>query len=399
MMLRLVLAFLLALAPAMAVAQGAPPAGASPAIAAQIAVTAGFAALDERSRCEGEGAKMLFLGVHNQGTAPLVVREVRLLAPTDLVLCDPAGAAGTRVDGGRRHVIPLRVAPAAVPRQGVTPLILQVVLADGAGRADTLLASQNVEIRIPGLSDALKLLGVPTLLLLPGVLTLTALFLVFTPSGTNRLAPPGPGFWMIAIPISFALSQAYAGAMSWAGFPRDLSERFGLWDIGVIWVASMVLGLAIGSVFQAVKTRRDNADAAAVAARTLTANDTPLVLFERLRLLRGFETAPQWYRLGDREGFLIRPKGGQARWLVPEAVARTAKPADVDRARWDEALAGLDRLARTAAPLTELVRFLRERHEAGLELVAWPGGVEPLELDPDHKPEARTGDHYYVASL
>lgn len=402
MIARLALALLLALVPAMAAARVAPAPGGTSAIAAQIAVTASFAALDERSRCRGGAEKMLFLSIHNQGALPIVVREVRLLAPTDLALCDPHRAAGTRVEGGRRHIIPLRVAPEGVPRQGVTPLILQVVLAaniDGAVRTDTLIASQNVEIRIPGLSDALKLLGVPTLLLLPGVLTLTALFLVFTPAGTNRIAPPGPGFWVIAIPISFLFSQGYAWVMSLIGFPRDLSERFGLWDIGVIWVVSMAIGGLLGWAFQAAKVRRDNADAEAVAKRTLTATDEPLALFERLLLRRGFETPPQWYTLGDRSGFLIRSGAGQARWLVPQAVARKARPATVDETRWDDALSGLDRLIKKEAKLTELVQFLRKRYEAGLDLVTWPSGVAPLELDQNDEPEAPTGDHYYVAGL
>ncbi|HKR25654.1 MAG TPA: hypothetical protein VJS15_10370 [Allosphingosinicella sp.] len=404
MIARLLVALLLALVPAtaMAAVRGAPAPAGPPAIAAQIAVTAGFAALDGRSRCEGDGAKMLFLSVHNQGAAPLTVRSVELLAPSDLMLCRPEGAAGTRVEGGSRRVIPLRVAADAVPRQGATPLILQVTLAaDMAGRerVDTLLASQNVEIRIPGLSDALKLLGVPTLLLLPGVLTLTALFLIFTPAGTNKLAPPGPGFWMVAIPISLALSQAYAWIMSAAGFPRDLSERFGLWDIGLIWVVSMILGGLAGWALRAAKARRDEAGAAAVKARTLTASDEPLVLFERLRRLpQDFERPPEWYTLDTRGGFLVNPGGGQPRWLVPQAIPRTAKPANVEKARWDAALAALDALTKAEAKLKDLVDFLRRQHDSGLDLVAWPGEERPRELDATDKP-VDPKSKYYVARL
>jgi hypothetical protein len=406
--LALALALFLALVPAAAVARGAagPPAQA-PTIAAQIAVTAGFSALDGRSECSdpSSDAKMLFLTIHNQGNAPLSIRDIRLLAPGDLKLCPREGGAAIRVEAGRRHVVPLRVAVNGVPRQGATTLILEVALAadiGGAERVDTLLATQNVEIRIPGLSDALKLLGVPTLLLLPGVLTLTALFFMFTPAGESRwvkLKPPGPGFWMVAIPVSLALSWAYGRAMGWIGFPRDLSDRFDLWDIGVIWFVSILLGGVAGWQIQAAKTRRDNSDRAVVARRTLRGDDKPLALFERLLLLGGFDKAPQWYRLAVRSGFLINPKGGQSRWLVPQAVPRTAKPAPVEKATWDAALIALAALIAREASLTDLVAFLREQDRAGLDLIMWRDDVGPLELDEADRPDPQNDRYYYVAGL
>lgn len=369
---------------------------AAPVIPVSMAIAPAFTALDERARCAGQ-PETLFLSVHNQGAAALAVESVALLAPADLELCGPP--LRVTIEGGQRAVIPLRIGLRDTPRQGTMPLILDVGVAarvGGVERRDHLLASDRIEVRIPGLSDALQVLGVPTLLLLPGLLAVSAFFLLFRPSWRDDFGAGKPAFWMLAIPASALLYGGYTLATGRGG---EFAERLGLWDVAFLWIASILIGLALGGLFRAGKNYRDGERAKQAAresaARLPTVNDTPLELFERLVLLGGFEQTPQWSAFGKHEGFLIEPDGTEMRWLVPQASFKKRPPAGTDKAAWDQAVRDLREKFESRTALSQLVRFLRASEKAGLELM-WKDRARPQKLKKDDVAPPAGGDPYYV---
>lgn len=385
-----------AVATAPAAAQASVAAAAAPVIPVAMTIAPAFTALDERARCGGQ-PETLYLSVHNQGAESLAVESVALLAPADLELCGPPVAVS--IEGGQRAVVPLRIGLRDTPRQGTMPLILDVGVATRVGgveRRDHLLASDRIEVRIPGLSDALQVLGVPTLLLLPGLLAVSALFLLFRPTWRDDFTPGKPAFWMLAIPASALL---YWGFTLTTGRGGEFAERLGLWDVAILWIASIVTGLVLGGLLRAAKNYRDaeraKKTAGESAARSPTVNDTPLQLFERLQLLGGFEQTPQWSAFGAHQGFLIEPNGTEMRWLVPQATVKTTRPTGTDKAAWDRAVRDLRQMFDDKAPLSKLFPFLQASAAAGLEL-KWKERAKPQKLKKDDDVPPAGGNPYYV---
>jgi hypothetical protein len=377
----------------------------APTIPASIAIKAAFAALDESISCDRP--ETLYLTVTNEGTADLLVRRVTLRAPSDLQLCPPPGGRqpppdptarfsrlglGTPVAAGRRAVIALPVGTRATPRPGTVPLLVEVELAatiGGAVHADTLLASDQVELRIPGLSDVLRLFGVPTLFLLPGVLVFAAFAAGRSGWDWDRLtAPASATFWALAIMVSIILSSLYAWVAHGFGFARDLSERFNLTDVGIVWFISLLLGLGFGYFVRGREARAAGAAAAATkqatAAQTVRREDQPLGLLKKLARL---ETAwpPLWHDSGGNAGFLVEPGGGQRRWLLPQAEAK-ARPSTITKADWNVLSAEFDTRIGDQSSLAAIIAALDDPKFGALLPLGWRAAAAPHELDDDAEP-------------
>jgi hypothetical protein len=387
------IAWLAAWASAPALAADPPRA---PLIPVSISVTPGFAALDERAHCP-DRPETLYLSVHNEGAAPLTVDSVAVMAPTDLGLCGPVRAT---LAGGERRILPLPVGLQRSPRQGTAPLILQVEVAatiDGAERRDQLIASDDIEVRVPGVSDALRVLGVPTLLLLPGLLAVTAFFLLFRPKWREDFGPGKPAFWMVAISASAFLYWPYALATGRGG---DFGERIGIADVAGLWVGSILVGAATGWGCQRIKNLRDSRETARVAKeaekRRPTNVDSPLAMFDRLVLIGTFEKPPQWSTVGSRSGFVVELGDSEARWLIPKAVLDPTLPAGVDKTVWDRAVRDLRALVDAETELSKLANFLHEAKSAAKLVLEWKNGERPLKLDEDDRAQPGPAGHYFV---
>ena len=376
----------------------APATAAVPSIPARIGLVPAFAGLDERADCAGSRPGILYLTVQNEGTTELVVRFVRLLAPSDLELClGTAASAGHApssavtlnqiVGAGRRAVIPLRIGTRETPRPGSVPLLVEVELSarvDGAERIDRLLASDRIELRIPGLSEILRLVGIPTLFLLPGVLVLGAFSLIYTPKEEKRLAPNNLGFWIISISISVILSVLYTVGSGLVGRARDLIDRFNLVDVAIVWAISLMLGFAAGMVAILRRRKRQTTAAQNIADRTITRQDDPNTILDKLERL-GTRWPLHWHTAGTHRGFLVEPGGGSPPWLIPQAGLRT-KPAQVDKADWNRARAALAEATKDQSSLPNLRAALKAADVAILMPLAWRDGKEPYQLDEDADP-------------
>ena len=106
---------------------------------------------------------------------------------------------------------------------------------DLMGRNDTLLATTKVNIDVPGLSETMQLFGLPSFLLLPGMLTLTAFgfgwaWVVSRPGGKFPLDWKTPGFLVFAITLSGLAAFLYPRLGSWFG-ATDYLRGFNLADV------------------------------------------------------------------------------------------------------------------------------------------------------------------------
>jgi hypothetical protein len=245
-----------------------------------------------------------------------------------------------------------------------------------------------VDVAVPGVSDMLKLFGVPTLFLLPGVLVLGAMALVRPPPEKSQMfAFLRPGFWIVAISLSLLISRVYLwlrGDGAW----RDGLERFDLADVGWLWAGSILLGALLGLAWRA----RDRADAKAAAAsqnaRTIGAGDTPEGLLAKLDRV-GAPWPLRFCRIDGQEGFLHEQDGRI--WLVPQARpvhwlnAQNSQPErlaahDVLKTLEDEKATPRDILAKLSEPGMDALGGL-----------TWVENRKPARLGEDAKPDTLAG--------
>lgn len=411
------LAVLFAAVPAAAQAGGGRPAADAaarqnpPAASARIAITAGFAALDASIDCREDKAERLYLSVENAGAAAFTVRQVELLSPRDLQFCAASGAVpvdgpegvsvlplNNAVPAGSRQVIALRVGTRETPRPGTVPLVLAVEIAtaaNGREQVDRVIASDRVELRIPGVSDMLRLLGIPTLLFLPGVLVLAALTAARGKWDWEQLSQPSkPIFWVVVISVSAVLSLAYSAVAQRWGYSRDLAERFTLVDVALVWIVSLIIGAILGviiRVWQAfVQKEEETISSAARAAKTIRREDSPADILAKMTAL-GAPWPPAWCAHGHKEGFLIEKDIAGAKWLIPQAAVA---PAGAQPAQWRQASAALRALLKEKPSLTDLIAALRKDLYKPLLPLVWRGGA-PQPIKAEDNP-AEQGDRHFI---
>jgi hypothetical protein len=193
----------------------------------------------------------LIFAATNKTPQPLFIKVAA--RPSASVLLDSPSppAEGIEIPGGQTGTIPFT----ATARKRVSPgkqlLVFDVQINTGGGWRKYLI-TREVSVGVLGESEMLKLLGVPSLLFLPGVLVLTSFSLlwrcrVWRPAASETKLPideKDPGFWVISIILSAAI---FAGFM--ARRP-DFLSLYGLEDIADVWLVSIGIGMGAYLLYQ-----------------------------------------------------------------------------------------------------------------------------------------------------
>ncbi len=387
---------------ALAALAAALPAAAAPesGIAVKVAVTPTFKSLDDKAGCgKGRHPETLFLAIANEGPAELRLTSVTLQAPRDLELCGGRaaeavpGASATilerkdTVPAGGRHVVAIPVGARDRLRSGSYPLVLEVAVEDGAAgnlRQARLLATSEVQLQIQGISDVLKVLGVPTLFLLPGFLALVAFAAFRTGDWENATKPTNPAFWIIAVPFSMALSLLFTAVLG----SGDLSQPFNLGDVAWVWLISLAIGTVAGClvrIYQKSQARKSSERSKRdVAGRTIGANDPALVVLETLGRL-GTGWPPLWHDWAGHEGFLAGPDAADNRWLIPQTQLTGERPDSMAEDRWRELQREFDTFLAGSVTAESLAEALKGRFQPLLPL-RWRNASAPYQLGPQDRP-------------
>lgn len=284
-------------------------------VRADLDLLPGFAEITNRTQCPAAGSEAdrgnadretapLFVTIVNAGDQPLHVRVAGLKAPeTDLKLCD--GARETTIGPKARGILELHLAPAGKIRAGSVPVAVAFeVFVTGAGARDVVLAHTSATLEVAGVSDILGAIGVPSLLLLPGVLLLGAFALG---SGVSKdwLSFGSLAFWIVSISISLAIALVYPALVD----RPDLLQRFDLGDLSVLWTISLALGAGIGLLARIILHLNK-------ASRTLKIGDSPLSVIEKLGRM-GVKLPLQWSQTDS--AFIFDAGGGDLVWAIPKA--------------------------------------------------------------------------------
>jgi hypothetical protein len=196
----------------------------------------------------------VYLVVTNPSNRPIRVKEIVPYGPDFVTFEPPRATVDVPLDARAAHSFPVEVKAGDQVRPGAHLLLFEVVLEwQEAGRTweGRLTATHPVQVGIVGESALLKLVGVPTLLVLPGFLiliTLGGLWRLYWPKQPEwRLGVKTPEFWALAIALSLMIALVVYPLLTtwWFDQPRNYLGGYGLRDITYVWVGSIVLTLLV----------------------------------------------------------------------------------------------------------------------------------------------------------
>jgi hypothetical protein len=222
-------------------------------------------------------------------------------------------------------------------------------------RAGALTTSFDVETGSSELAMLLKLLGLPALLLLPGVLLLSASAILWrfglalehprAPKSEFWFAYASPYFWVLAVCVSFVWYRVYA----W--LHTDLRETYRLAEVITLWSIALAVGallhLVAFAVLRLVVWRRQRRS----AARTPSAADDPWTTLNKLALRGGgLDLARATFGTPPATRFILADGPDGKLWVCP--AISYAPPGDAS-------LASSIVAQRTAGDLAGLVESFR----------------------------------------
>lgn len=149
---------------------------------------------------------------------------------------------------GAAAVLHLRIQANAL-QPGPSVLMLTVQVEDTATHQEAvLLGSQSMTFSVLGEEGILKVLAIPNLILLPGLVFVIALWALrrYIVPGAGAEAPELTGdgaaaMWVLALPIALACAWLYPVVTSWFGQRRDYRSVYGLVDVLYLWMLAAAL--------------------------------------------------------------------------------------------------------------------------------------------------------------
>ncbi|MCP4326892.1 MAG: hypothetical protein GY791_00435 [Alphaproteobacteria bacterium] len=280
----------------------------------------------------------IYVVLKNQRARDLQVTEMRWFKPDfvdlwpDRADCPrdppPAAAAPRTLAAHGSIVVPVLVCP----REQVVPgkytlLATAHVAADGV-TLGALNASQAIEIGVLGESELLNLLGVPSLLLLPGFLLLITwrILQAVRPSdgaGEFFLKPTEADFWAVAIALSLGFAFAYPW-LTWLLLPggeRNYLISYGLRDLVYVYSAAIVLGILTFGLWRLQAAIRAKLAAAELARTVPVAGDGEVDIVQKLAAAGGAIDLPLAHlknTAADQALFILSPwSSAETLWLAP----------------------------------------------------------------------------------
>lgn len=237
-----------------------------------------------------EGLKSrAYLVVTNKSEHAIALRRVDPIASDGIVVTIDAASALIMPRETLVQPMTIEVERGRVPRTGTHQLAVRATLTTDLSPTEARLArgsigapgwearvvaSKEVDLTVPGLSELQGILQIPTLLLLPGLLAIIAFTALLDlakprPAGENPLSrltiALSPGVWVVMIMISAVIDAGYAFA---AG--RDILYGFGLRDVAALWFVSLIVGGLAGWCAYKMEIARQRAAAAPRFAKGIT---------------------------------------------------------------------------------------------------------------------------------
>jgi hypothetical protein len=184
----------------------------------------------------------VMLSVRNKSADAFDVREITIDHPQFLSV---KGGEGVFVVPAHEAVrVPIVIGVNGRAPAGTWQVHIAALLSRGVGasvqRASVAIA-QKVSVGVPGVSDILKVLDVPSLLLIPGALVLGVWGLLRSgakAAGTGWLDWKSASFWIVSITLSIGIFYVTSKATS-----TDFSFAYTLEDVAKLWIGCVAAAL------------------------------------------------------------------------------------------------------------------------------------------------------------
>jgi hypothetical protein len=338
----------------------------------------------------------LRLQIDNPTRRTVEIGPITTLAPSPTYIDLKPGQHTTTIPPGSSISVPLQVtAKAAIPGTYALMVGFNARFLNPPGASEPMTAQSKVTIGIPGVTDALQFLGIPSLLLLPGVLMILT-FLTVWPwlTGRPEVDWKKPALLLLAVLLSFGAAYAYpVVTKEWGGLARDYLRGYELRDVIYVWAGSMAIGLGFAIVVSLLYWIGIGLRRLANSNEPQT-TDQPLDILKKMRHHRAAFKLPAKRLASDpnADWKLALPFGqtGGQYWLVQQGLIRpTAVPMAAARGtKIQERLEAIDNS--TPGAIDRLI----EEIEAGLS-------AEELtqQWDPDLGPSKVNGTDYVAAGV
>ena len=192
----------------------------------------------------------VYLQITNTSDFLLQIAKIDTTKTVSFIQMMPEGfEQGTSLTPQQAIIIPFTAITKGAVQPGHQLLVFDVTFAwNVAGKSHTsnIIVTKDVTVEILGVSQILSLLGVPTFLILPGVLMLITVRLILSLNSKGSvpsrsvLNASNSEFWVIAITLSILFFFAYIGITQWyTGSPRNYIVQYDLSDVITVWFLSI----------------------------------------------------------------------------------------------------------------------------------------------------------------
>lgn len=225
---------------------------------------------------------------------------------------------------GKAQVDPLRTelfSFTATANDRISPgkqlLIFQVAVSSTSSGSRDFVLTHEVNVGVLGESEVLTLLGVPSLLLLPGFLAVSSFLLlwrwkVLRPGGGDGvpLEETKSGFWLVSITVSLFIS---GGLLL---YRKDFFSFYGLSDLATLWIVSILAGsgtyILYRLIVNSIAEKREKEQQRQLAEHFPQTTDSQITILRKLkRYGRHMDIKQVKLKTGSKEDvFLLLKEGG-----------------------------------------------------------------------------------------
>jgi hypothetical protein len=188
--------------------------------------------------------------VRNIADFPITVTNIVPGGTTYIDFVSPSFGQGEEIQPQTSKVYEFKATLKSPYQIGTEPLYFTTTVTwiqDGDPFTGNQVVMQPIPIGVfSGQSDLLKLLELPSYIFLPGFLVVMAVVFCwkrFSPQTDPALSPTNVEFWILAVTLSIPLISIYRWVSILVNHPRQFPDVFGLVDILILWVASLVIGI------------------------------------------------------------------------------------------------------------------------------------------------------------
>ncbi len=197
----------------------------------------------------------IYILIENTSQYPLILKNMKSMTPQYILSEDMDKNYVNYIIGPKRTiVIPISIKALDAVKPGKDVLFYDISLEGGTDNKDNSfnkILSIEVNMGVTASSGILTVIGVPSLIFIPGFIILVILsnFLKKHITFFNELEAKNPLYWVISISIGLFVAFIYPDISGiWGRQNRNLFRNYGLEDIVAIWISSVIFALLLSSI-------------------------------------------------------------------------------------------------------------------------------------------------------